>query len=303
MASSFLSTVSALRAAGEPTRLRLLALLARAELTVGEICAIVGQSQPRVSRHLKVLSGAGLLDRFREEHWVYYRAPTQGSSSEVVRQLLALSSPSDDVFVRDRHRMEQVIEERARQVTDRFPANAASESSKLIETIVERELAGRPVGVLLDVGTGSGHLLELLAPRAQRAVGIDISSDALRLARTNVHGAGLSHCELQQGNMYDLPFGPATFDTVTVDRMLANAERPRVALAEIARTLKQGGCLIVIEDFDALNDSAGANPIMTLRQWLMAAGFECSRLSPVDTETSHLLVAVAQRINRTSAAA
>lgn len=310
MGGSFLSTVSALRAAGEPTRLRLLALLARAELTVGEICAIVDQSQPRVSRHLKVLSNAGLLDRFREEHWVYYRAPTQGSASEVVRKLLALMTLEDEVLVRDRRRMESVIEERARVASGQLPAQSATQTPQPIEAIVSRELQGSSVGVLLDVGTGGGHLLELLAPRASRAIGIDISSDALRLARTTVHSAGLSHCELQQGNMYDLPFAAATFDTVSVDRMLASADRPLAALSEIARSLKPGGRLIVIEDFDALNEAQGANPITTLRQWLSSTGFQCTRAHPVDTGTAHLLVALAQRVgesaprlDKTSAAA
>ena len=114
--SPFLPAVSALRAAGEPTRLRLLALLARAELTVGELCEIVGQSQPRVSRHLKVLSDAGLSDRFREQHWVYYRAPSAGPARETVQQLLSLVNAEDDVLRRDRTRLEQVIAERVRHV-------------------------------------------------------------------------------------------------------------------------------------------------------------------------------------------
>jgi ArsR family transcriptional regulator len=283
--------------------LRLLALLARAELTVGELCEIVGQSQPRVSRHLKVLSGAGLLDRFREEHWVYYRVPAYGEAQEVVGQLLALTTPTDDVLVRDRRRMEQVIAERARRAADQMPSVAAGGPSEWIETLLARELSDKPVGVLLDVGTGSGHLLEALAPRASRAVGIDISTDALRLARTNVHGAGLSHCELQQGSMYDLPFAASTFDTVTIDRMLAGSERPLVALTEISRTLKRGGRLVVIEDFDALHDAAGANPITTLHQWLLRTGFQCTRIHPIDTDSAHLLVAVVQRASQSSAAA
>lgn len=303
MSGSFLATVSALRAAGEPTRLRLLALLARAELTVGEICEIVHQSQPRVSRHLKVLSDAGLLDRFREEHWVYYRVPVQGPARELVGQLLSLMTQDDEVLGRDRRRMEQVIAERAQRAAGQLPQTAIAKPPELVEAIVTRELADRPVGALLDVGTGSGHLLELLAPRATRAVGIDISSDALRLARTNVHGAGLSHCELQQGSVYDLPFAPATFDTATVDRMLATADRPLLALAEIARALKPSGRLFVIEDFDALGDAVDANPITTLREWFARSGFECLRVHPIDAEGAHLLVAIGERVGTSSAAA
>lgn len=303
MSSPFLSAVSALRAAGEPSRLRLLALLARAELTVGELCEIVGQSQPRVSRHLKVLSSAGLLDRFREEHWVYYRIPATGESGDVARRLLALVPEEDAVLMRDRQRMDTVIEERARRVADELRAPSDVSNRVAIETFVGREFGDKPVGVLLDIGTGSGHLLELLAPRATRAIGVDISTDALRLARTNVHGAGLSHCELQQGDMYDLPFPAATFDTVTLDRMLAAADRPLVALAEIARTLKLGGRLVLIEDFDALHEALHANPINALRQWLTQCGFECTRIRPVDTESAHLMIAVAERVASTVAAA
>ncbi|MGH8176285.1 MAG: ArsR/SmtB family transcription factor [Steroidobacter sp.] len=299
--AEFLPAVSALRAAGEPTRLRLLALLARAELTVGEICEIVGQSQPRVSRHLKVLSDAGLSGRFREQHWVYYRAPPAGPARARVQQLLALVDEDDDVLRRDRKRMEQVIAERARRATGEL-TDAAAATSGRIDAMVLRELASEPIGALLDVGTGGGHLLGLLAANATRAVGVDISSDALRLARTNVHGAGLSHCELQRGDMYDLPFTAPVFDTATVDRILARAERPIAALTEIARTLRPGGRLIVIEEFDALS-ARDANPITTLRRWLERAGFECSRVHPVDTESTHLLIALARRLGRTTAAA
>ncbi len=303
LGASFLSTVSVLRAAGEPTRLRLLALLARAELTVGEICEVLGQSQPRVSRHLKVLSAAGLLDRFREEHWVYYRVPTQGHANAVARQVLALASSEDEVFVRDQKRMEAVIAERARRAAaDSLPVVAAR-PPEWIASVLSQEILGRPVGALLDVGTGSGQLLEALAPHATRAVGVDISSNALRLARTNVHTAGFSHCELQQGSMYDLPFASATFDTATVDRMLAAAERPLLALSELARTLKPGGRLVVIEDFDALHEALDENPIMALRQWLSNAGFECKRFHPLDTESKHLLIAVAERASAASEAA
>ncbi len=295
MPTSFLPAVSALRAAAEPTRLRLLALLARAELTVGEICEVLGQSQPRVSRHLKLMCDAGLLDRFREQHWVYYRAPASGSERDTVKQLLAMVREDDDLLRRDRKRMEQVIRERARRASDQLPAESRIPASSDVDSLILSALADEPIGLLLDVGTGSGHLLELLAANATRAVGIDISSDALRLARTNVHSAGLSHCELQRGDMYDLPFAGPLFDTVTVDRILATAQRPAAALSEIARTLKDGGRAVVIEDFDALSAAGATNPIATLRQWFARAGLDCQRVHPVDIENAHLLVALARR--------
>src|SRR5262245_17706012 len=174
MATTFLPAVAALRAVAEPTRLRLLALAARAELTVGELCEIVGQSQPRVSRHLKLLSDAGLIDRFREQHWVYYRAPSAGAPRTTVQQLLSLVAPDDATLVRDRDRMDQVIAERARRAADQLAVETRHGSSELIDAIIVSELAGEPLGALLDVGTGAGHLLALLGARATRAIGVDI---------------------------------------------------------------------------------------------------------------------------------
>ena len=303
MAQPFLPAVTALRAAAEPTRLRLLALLSRGELTVGEICEIFGQSQPRISRHLKVLSDAGLLDRFREQNWVYYRAPATGEGREIVARMLELVNAGDEVFQRDRRRLDGVVAERRRlaSVTS-HPAALPGEIDRVLLT----ELNDESPGALLDVGTGSGHLLGLLGEKATRAVGIDISREALQLARSNVHSAGLSHCELQRGDMYDLPFGAAVFDTATIDRTLAQADKPVVALAEIARTLKIGARLMVIEDFDRLSERTGqshANPLAILRDWFTSAGIGCDRIHPVDTEQGLLLVAVGRRIEAAHAAA
>jgi ArsR family transcriptional regulator len=219
-----------------------------------------------------------------------------------VQQLLSLVNAEDDVLRRDRTRLEQVIAERVRRVTVDLSATEAGGASQLIDGIVLRELEPEPIGALLDVGTGAGHLLGLLGAQATRAVGVDISSDALRLARAKVHGAGLSHCELQRGDMYELPFSAPVFDTATADRVLAQAQRPVAALTEIARTLKPGGRLVVIEDFDALS-AAGTNPIAMLRQWLERAGFATTRVHPVDTESMHVLIALARRVGGTSIAA
>jgi ArsR family transcriptional regulator len=301
--SSFLAAVSALRAAAEPTRLRLLALLGRAELTVGEICDVIGQSQPRVSRHLKLLCDVDLLDRFREQLWVYYRVPASGPARDTVSQLLALVDENDDLIRRDRRRMEEVIAERGRRAADELAGERGTETSEVIDATVLQELAAEPIGALLDVGTGSGHILKLLGGKATRAVGIDISSDALRVARTKVYSAGLSHCELQRGDMYDLPFAAPLFDTAVAERVLADAKRPVLALAEICRTLKHGGRVIVIEDFDALTAASTANPIATLREWFGKAGLEISRVRPVDTEAGHLLLAIGRRIAHNTVAA
>lgn len=290
-----------LRAAAEPTRLRMLALLSRAEMTVGEICDVLSQSQPRVSRHLKLLADAGLIDRLREQYWVYYRVPASGPGREAVESLLSLVDADDEVFVSDRQRMERVLDERARRVAASVTDPRLSEH---IRTVLTDELGSSAVGALLDVGTGAGHMLELLGGRASRAVGVDISSDALRLARTNIYGAGLRHCELRRGDMYDLPFANAAFDVATVGRVIAAAEKPVAALSEIARTLKPGGRLLLIDDFDALEQACSGNPITALRSWFAAANLEFARAHPIDTEHGHLLIAVGHRaLAATTAAA
>lgn len=293
--------VAKLRAAAEPTRLRILALLSRAELTVGEICDVLAQSQPRVSRHLKLLADAELIDRLREQYWVYYRVPATGPGQAAVEQLLSFVDANDEILVRDRQRMERVLGERARRAA---AARARDPSlSEHIQQVLVGELGAGSIGALLDVGTGAGHLLELLADRAQRAVGVDISSDALRLARANIYGAGLRHCELRRGDMYDLPFEGSTFDVATIGRVLSAAENPVAALAEIARTLKTGGRLLLIDDFDALEQACGGNPITTLRTWFGSAGLDFVRVHPLDTEHGHLLIAVGRRRVAASAAA
>jgi len=157
-----------------------------------------------------------------------------------------------------------------------------------------------PVGIgeLLDIGTGSGRMLELLARRAQHAVGVDISAPALRVARARLHGAGLSHCEFHHGDMYRLPCEDGTFDTVTMDRVLADAQHPQAALAEAARALRLDGRLIVVEDFERIEAAAGGNPLRHLRQWLASAGFTTQRLRPCDLPDGHYLIATAQRSAR-----
>lgn len=298
---SFMDGLAQLRAAAEPTRLRILALLSRAELTVGEICDVLSQSQPRVSRHLKLLADAGLIDRLREQYWVYYRVPATGSGQIAVEQLLGFVDPQDEVFVRDRQRMERVLGERMRRATAASTTDARL--SEHIQKLLIDELGAGQIGALLDVGTGAGHMLELLAGRATRAVGVDISSDALRLARTNIYGAGLRHCELRRGDMYDLPFEGPTFDVATIGRVLAAADDPTAALAEIARTLKPDGRLLAIDEFDALEQACQGNPITTLRAWFATAGLEFVRVHPIDTEHGHLLIAIGRRRHAASAAA
>jgi DNA-binding transcriptional ArsR family regulator len=293
MAESFATVLSSLKAAAEPTRLRLLELLTHGELTVGEISSVLEQSQPRISRHLKMLCDAGLLDRFREEHWVYYRVATTGIGHDVSSQLSTLISKEDAVLQTDHRRMAAVLAERAKSSLAAMTAQEANDDTvAAVHDVLVDELGAEPIGELLDIGTGTGQILRVLGNNATRAVGVDISTEALRIARTQAHSAGLSHCLFRRGDMYGLPFSDRAFDTVTMDRVLASAVQPGAAIIEAARTLRVGGRLCLVEDFDLLADAVTDNPLAAVRRWLSAAGLHCERLSPFDTESAHLLIAI-----------
>ncbi len=293
--------VQGLKAAADPTRLRLLALLSHGELAVHEICEVLAQSQPRVSRHLRLLTEAGFLDRFREQQLVYYRAPVEGRGRawwELLRQMLQAEEPQ---LQRDRERMAAVIAERARTAAIELDAESATaapatglDGAEDLAAVVLEEIGPVGIGALLDVGTGTGRMIEVLGRRAQHAVGVDISTSALKLARTRVHGAGLAHIEFHRGDMYRLPSADASFDLVTLDRVLAHAERPEAALAEAARTLRAGGRLLIVEGFDDIG-ARGGNPLLLLRRWITTAGLETQRLHPCALESGHYLIALAGR--------
>jgi SAM-dependent methyltransferase len=298
--------VRALKGAAEPTRLRLLVLLSHGEFTVGELCTVLGQSQPRISRHLRLLTEAGFLDRFREQQCVYYRAPVMGRPLEWSRLLLSMLNPDAAMLRRDRECAARVVRQRADVAVQLMPGAAPGTEpaprQELHDVLID-ELGPSSVGEMLDIGTGSGLMLEILGPRAEHAVGIDISAPALRLARTRVHGVGLSHCEFRRGDMYELPCEDGAFDLVTIDRVLAQADRPTAVLAEAARTLRPDGRLVAIEDFEQLASGATDNPLAQLRRWLTAAGFTDVRLRPCDLAARHFILALARHSSQPAPAA
>ncbi len=306
MPKSLHNLLNLLKSAADPTRLRVLALLGPGELTVGEIAQVLTQSQPRVSRHLKLLCDAGLLERFKEEHCVYYRLSlaTEDRSLRLHEEL----DPNDVELEKDRERRDVVIAERARRATDRLAERTSSgdvqeSMGQTVGSVLVDELSSEPIGDLLDIGTGAGFLLKTLALTANRAVGVDNSTDALRLARSQVQGAGLGRCVLRRGDMYRLGFAANEFDTVTLGRVLSHAANPAAVLAEALRVLRPGGRLVLIDDFDSLEGVSAANPLAQVRQWLLGAGFKCDRLRPIDTGASHLLLTIARRPIRLEVAA
>ena len=247
--------LTGLEAAGERTRLRLLALLAEAELTVTELVTILGQSQPRVSRHLKLMVEAGLAERHREGAWAFFLINDHGPCGRLGRDIIARLDPADPVLAADRARLAEVRAARAAAAARFFAAKAQDwdsiRSLHVPEARVEacvRELVGaKPLHAVLDLGTGTGRMLELIAPLADRAVGVDQSPAMLAVARARLEAAGLRKVQLRQGDIYAPPVERDSYDLVLVHQVLHYLDDPARALREAARTLRPGGRLIVID--------------------------------------------------------
>lgn len=298
MAAEFTQAIDTLRAFAEPTRFRLLAILSHGELTVGEIAEIVGQSQPRISRHLKLLSDAGVLERFKEEQRTYYRL-VNGDMGALTSQLLKQVEAGDPQLDRDRRASTHVLDKRVRQASAKWEdVRRSAESTYADEQVVQsmlKEVGNETWDQLLDVGTGTGNMLRLLGARARHAVGLDISPQALRIARAKVRGAGLSHCVFKCGDMYDLPFAAGSFDAVTLDHVLSAAERPAAALREAARALRKGGRMVVVEHAERLATTAEDEPQSVLRSWFGRAGLQCEKIKTIRSEQAQLILAIGRR--------
>lgn len=248
------SLLLSLRACAEPTRLRLLALVARGAFCVVELTEILGQSQPRLSRHLRLLRESGLLDYTREGAHLWLTLP-QGSAGTLVRDLIARLPQDDPILEADRRMAARVLAERARIASDSFrrqgadwdEMNALGLPVDAVEAALGALVPGQALGRLLDIGTGTGRVLELLAPRIASGVGIDASRAMLALARARLARGALTHCTVRQGDMYRLPFADGSFDIAVLQMVLHYAEDPAGVLAEAARVLRPGGRLLVIE--------------------------------------------------------
>lgn len=222
---------------------------------MSELTQILGQSQPRVSRHLKVLCNAGLLERFREGAWAFYRLADTGSASEVARSLLPLIPAGDPGVLGDVRRVEVVRQMRAQAAAQYFQEVAPHwheiRSLYLPESAVEEAmldaLGDDPIDELLDLGTGTGRVLEVLAPRIKRGIGFDLSQAMLGVARARLAEANIHHCSLRHGDLYNLPIATDSVDAVTVHQVLHYLEYPRQGLIEAARVLRPGGRLLVVD--------------------------------------------------------
>ncbi len=247
--------LAALRAAGEETRLRILALLAQGELSVSDLTDILGQSQPRISRHLKLLAEAGLVRRAREGAWAFFRLDETGAGGAFGAALAGWIDATDPVLVADRERLSAVRSSRAEAAQSYF-ARVARDWDRLrqlhapdetVEAAVEAAAVGCGHGALLDLGTGTGRMLERLAPLFARAVGVDANHAMLAVARANLEMAGLSRVELRQGDIYALPFARGSFDLVVIHQVLHFLDDPARAVREAVAMLAPGGRLVVVD--------------------------------------------------------
>ncbi len=254
---STLAPLSALfQALADPSRLRILALLRSMELSVGELAHMLGQSQPRVSRHVRILADAGLVARRKEGSWVFLMLADGARVSPVFETVERWGGAGAEAqFAADVARLEAVRADRAEAASRYFAVHAETWDSirslhvaeSEVEQAIETALGDEPIGRLVDIGTGTGRMIELFGLRADSAIGVDRSSEMLRLARVKLEASGLRNASLRQGDMYALPLADASADVVILHQVLHFAHAPAHAIAEAARLLSPGGRLLIVD--------------------------------------------------------
>lgn len=293
-----------LRAAAEPTRFRLLALCADSELTVTELTDILGQSQPRVSHHLKQLCDTGLLERRQEGTWAFYQVISDGVGKELAQKLLTLLPKEDGALILDRQRLSKVKQARAVEAQRLFAENAPRWDELRRLYVPEREVevafkdvfSNKHVSDFLDIGTGTGRILDLMADQIDRGVGIDLSRAMLAVARVNLQRPGASNCQVRHGDMYRMPFATESFDAVSIHMVLHFSDDPATALLEASRVLRPGGHMVVVDfdrhDLEFLRTEHAHRRLgftdPEMRGWFEGAGLQCE--TPLRLEGEELTV-------------
>jgi ubiquinone/menaquinone biosynthesis C-methylase UbiE len=294
--------LTGLRAIAETTRLRLLFALSHGEFNVSELTRILSQSQPRVSRHLKLMAEAGLLSRYKEGSWVLFRMREDGEGGALARAIVDLLPARDAILARDLARIEDIRNERAEIAASYFKENAANwdklRSLHVQEEEVEaamRDLAGSgTLGTFLDLGTGTGRMLSLFAPQSAQAIGLDSSREMLAIARTALERQGLRHVQVRHGDLYALPFADGVADFITIHQVLHYLDDPGRAIQEAARVLKPGGRLLIVDfaphELEELRDEQAHRRLGIAGEhmagWLQRASLaaQAHRLLPPSTE-------------------
>ena len=308
------SVLAALKAAGESTRLRILAVLDDGELTVSELCRVLGQSQPRVSRHLRLLGQAGLLERHSEGTSAFYAHARTEPGRTMVSALLGLVDRDDPTIEADRQRRAAIRSERSSAASEYFEAIAErwdrirsfhvddAEVEAAVVTAASELSDGQPIQRLLDIGTGTGRMLELFADRIEHGLGVDLSSGMLKVARANLADGGLHHCSVRQANIYALDVPAGSIDLAIAHHVLHFLDDPAAAVAEAALTLRPGGQLIVVDFAPHQVDDLRAEHA---HRWL---GFEehdieawCRHAGLTDVSVRHLVPTATPRPGRPEA--
>ncbi|MBC8129973.1 MAG: metalloregulator ArsR/SmtB family transcription factor [Rhizobiaceae bacterium] len=252
---TFNACLDVLKALGEPTRLRLARLLSSSDLTVSDLTAILGQSQPRISRHLKLLVESAVLTRYQEGAWAFFRLTEEVAVVDLVRGVLSRIDAADPVLRRDAERLDAVRRQRAERAAGYFSANAGNwDRIRLlhapdaeVERALLRAVGDRRIEGFLDIGTGTGRMLEIFSPRAERAVGIDASREMLQVARAKLDTAGIGNAQVRLGDCYHLPVPHGSFDLVTIHQVLHYLDDPAAAIREAAQALRPGGRLAIVD--------------------------------------------------------
>lgn len=255
MNSTLDALVDTMKAAAESSRLRILALLSRGDLTVSDLTEILNQSQPRVSRHLKLLLEAGLIGRYQEGSWAFFRLADEEAARDFVQGLVARIHDGDKQVERDLERLAAVKRRRQARAAKYFGENAASwdeirslhASDQAVEAALMKLVGKRPFQSMLDLGTGTGRLLEIFSPLYRRGVGIDMSREMLAVARANLERAGVTNAQVRQGDIFSPPVERDSFDLVTVHQVLHYLDDPALAIGEAARLLRPSGRLVIVD--------------------------------------------------------
>lgn len=288
MGLSVLTSVGVLKAVAEPTRLRVLSLLRARELNVKDLTRILGQSQPRISRHLKLLAEAGLVERSPEGSWVYFRLAQEGEGAVLARHVVDGLDPADPMLARDATRLEALrLEHEASAQAyfhehagewDRIRALHTAEAE--VEAAVSHMLGEGPFDLLIDLGTGTGRMLELFATRFRRGLGLDRSPAMLAYARARLETAHRANCQVRQADIYDLPIPDQSADAVVMHQVLHFLSDPQRALREAARVLGPGGRMLIVDfaphSLDFLREQFAHERLgfadALIRQWLADCG-------------------------------